>query len=154
MSLRHGHARKSGSSPTYKSWESMKWRCNNTNHPKYRYYGGRGIKVCDRWMKFDNFLSDMGERQPNTTLDRINNDGHYEPGNCRWATRDEQTQNSKFSRFRKGRVVEFRGQYVAIADLAKRSAAGKCNFYNRLKSGWTIEEALNVPKSGKRRPQG
>jgi hypothetical protein len=76
----------------YKSWASMKQRCLNTNAPKYPIYGGRGIMICERWMMFENFLADMGERPEGMTLDRIDNEGHYEPSNCRWA--DIETQNN------------------------------------------------------------
>lgn len=81
---------------TYSSWNSMKSRCLNPKFPKYKNYGGRGIKICERWMKFDNFLEDMGERPEDKTLDRYpNNDGNYEPGNCRWATSAEQQHHRK-----------------------------------------------------------
>lgn len=82
-------------SPTYNTWASMKQRCLNPNSPKYRLYGGRGITICDRWLKFENFLADMGERPPGLTLDRIDNDGDYEPGNCRWATSTQQIANRR-----------------------------------------------------------
>lgn len=70
-------------------------RCNYTRHPGYKNYGARGIAVCQRWLVFANFLSDMGERPDGKTLDRINNDGHYEVGNCRWATVSEQLRNRR-----------------------------------------------------------
>ena len=80
--------------PTYYTWKMMKQRCQNPRATSYEYYGGRGIKVCDRWQSFDNFLEDMGERPEGKTLDRFpNKNGNYEPGNCRWATRDEQRAN-------------------------------------------------------------
>jgi hypothetical protein len=73
----------------------MLQRCRDPNIGCFRYYGGRGIKVCKRWLKFKNFLADMGERVPGTTLDRINNDGNYVPSNCRWATPVEQRANQR-----------------------------------------------------------
>lgn len=80
----------------YWAWVQMKQRCNNPNNRNYKYYGGRGIKVCDRWAKsFIAFIEDMGERPNGLTLDRINVDGNYEPGNCRWATWSEQQLNKR-----------------------------------------------------------
>lgn len=81
----------------YKSWASMKQRCLNPRCAKYKYYGGRGIGFCDRWQVFDNFLQDMGQRPPHTTLDRINTNGNYEPSNCRWATGTEQNLNTRLN---------------------------------------------------------
>ena len=81
--------------PTYRSWRAMKSRCSNPNRHDRHIYLARGIKVCDRWLRFENFLADMGERPDGTSLDRIDNDGHYEPGNCRWATPKEQRANQR-----------------------------------------------------------
>ena len=81
----------------YWVWSQMRDRCSNSNSQDYRYYGGRGISVCPRWSKFENFIADMGVPPPGLTLDRINNDGNYEPDNCRWATRTVQTANRRVS---------------------------------------------------------
>jgi hypothetical protein len=97
--LRHGHTTNDhGSrrqSATYRTWGDMIQRCTNPKQPNYRYYGGRGITICERWLAFDNFLADMGERPDGLEIDRINNDGNYEPGNCRWATRSQQVRNRR-----------------------------------------------------------
>lgn len=93
-----GPGRRKGekASPEYQSWQSMWTRCTNPNRPGWKDYGGRGITVCERWKSFDNFAQDMGERPPDTSLDRWpDNDGNYEPGNCRWATPKEQRANQR-----------------------------------------------------------
>ena len=93
--IKHGHSRRGKMTQTYRSWADMLKRCNNKNSWAYKYYGGRGIKVCKRWFKYENFLEDMGIRSSKLTLDRKDNDKGYELSNCRWATRKQQSQNRR-----------------------------------------------------------
>ena len=94
-SIRHGHDRKNNVSKEYRAWQSMKSRCYNLNNVSFKNYGGRGIKVCDKWLDdFEAFLIDVGEAPSSEhSLDRINNNSHYEPGNVKWSTAEEQNQN-------------------------------------------------------------
>jgi hypothetical protein len=86
----HGHNNRRKESPTYISWRCMIARCTNPNQNRFYKYGGAGVEVCDRWLKFDNFLADMGERPEGTTLSRFGDVGNYEPGNCAWHTWPQQ----------------------------------------------------------------
>ena len=94
-SRKHGHTSRSDTSPTYQTWRGMISRCTRPYTNGFRYYGGRGITVCDRWTTFGNFLEDMGERPEGMTLDRIDVNGRYEPSNCKWSTPKEQAQNKR-----------------------------------------------------------
>lgn len=91
----HGHNRATAKTPTWQSWRAMHKRCSQVSHVSFPDYGGRGIVVCARWRDFTAFLADMGERPTGTTLDRIEVNGNYEPGNCRWATGSEQQKNKR-----------------------------------------------------------
>jgi hypothetical protein len=96
LAIKHGHSRNGQRSSEYISWHMMLQRCNNPNTPCYEDYGGRGIKVCERWRKFENFLEDMGKKpDPKMTIDRVDVNGNYEPTNCCWATRKQQRANQR-----------------------------------------------------------
>lgn len=92
--IKHGHRPRSGSSPTYISWAGMVQRCRYPGHTKFARYGGRGVSVCERWLRFENFLADMGERPDGHTLDRIDPNKGYDASNCRWATKSQQMRNT------------------------------------------------------------
>lgn len=83
-------------------------RCRNPDHPRYKDWGGRGITVCDRWLDFRNFLTDMGEKPPGLTLDRMDNDGNYEPGNCRWTTAAEQATRKRDAKLTPANIAKIR----------------------------------------------
>lgn len=109
-------------SPTYRSWAMMKNRCLNPNAMDFAYYGGRGIRVCRSWLKFKNFLADMGSRPDGTTLDRKNNNKGYTPKNCRWATKQEQSRNRRDVKLSLFLATKIREEFFAGAwqsDLAE-----------------------------------
>jgi hypothetical protein len=103
------------STKTYSSWQAMRTRCQCKKHRHYKNYGGRGSKICERWQSFDNFLADMGARPEGCSLDRIDPDKNYEPGNCRWATKKEQMRNMRATR-----RVTIEGKTYVAADLAEQ----------------------------------
>lgn len=128
--------------PEYGSWQKMKERCLNPNCPAYKNYGGRGIKICEQWINsFTAFLSDLGPRPVGYTLERINNSGNYEPGNCKWATRAEQNNNT-----RKTRYVEHNGETLTLKEWAKRTGINSATLRNRIFNfGYTPERAFSQP---------
>jgi hypothetical protein len=140
--LKHGHAPKlRNKSGTYNAWIDMRRRCNNPGHPAYSWYGARGIKVCYEWDKdFTAFVRDMGEKPYGCSLDRINNEGHYEPGNCRWATRIQQATNRRSSRF-----LDFNGERKTISQWARDLGMLSSTLQERLRAGWDISIALTKP---------
>ena len=114
--------------PTYVTWTDMKARVLNPDHQHASCYSERGITLCERWLDYDNFVADMGLRPEGTTLDRINNDGNYEPGNCRWATWKEQCENKRTSR-----MFTAYGITQSIADWSEATGIKKCTLFYRLK---------------------
>lgn len=123
--------------PLYACWDAMKRRCYSPNNKEYFRYGARGISVCERWMKFEHFVEDMGERPKGLTLERKNNDGNYEPGNCRWATRAEQSRNTRHTV-----LLTFKGKTMCMADWAKEFGMLPNTLGGRIRSGWPVERAL------------
>lgn len=115
----------------------MLTRCTNPKTPAYKDYGGRGITVCERWKTFENFLEDLGERPEGMSLDRIDPDGNYEPGNVRWGTRQEQTDNRRVSR-----VFEMNGERRTLSAWAALSRIPYGTIRCRLKRGMRFEEAI------------
>ncbi len=101
--VHHGHARKPKHSPEYFSWAAMIQRCTNPNNARYKYYGGAGVVICERWQNFENFLADLGPRPSGTTLGRYGDVGPYEPGNAKWMTQPEQSAEAMRKGARKGR---------------------------------------------------
>jgi len=119
----HGHSSRSRRTPTYYSWQNMHARCRHPSVPSYPRYGGRGITVCERWLTFENFLADMGARPDGMTLDRIDGDGNYEPGNCRWATKAQQTDNRREDHWRCRTAT---GQLVNLSNLRPNHGHSCC----------------------------
>ncbi|RLB06914.1 MAG: hypothetical protein DRG27_06945 [Deltaproteobacteria bacterium] len=124
-------------SSTYRSWASMKDRTTNPKNDRYNSYGGRGITICKRWLKFENFYKDMGKRPKGMTLDRIDNDKGYYKENCRWATRSEQQNNR-----RTNHLIVYNGKEKTVAQWAKEMNIKFCVLLTRIKRGWSIERAL------------
>jgi hypothetical protein len=118
----------------------MKARCDNPNHSRYEDYGGRGITYCDRWADFDNFVEDMGPRPFGTTLDRINSNGNYEPGNCRWATDAQQHNNRRHCVY-----YEFQGEQLTLAQIAELVGLPYKALHHRVKRGWDFKKATETP---------
>jgi len=137
--LKHSHACKNKKSRIYYIWISMINRCNNSNNKYYKSYGGRGIRVCEAWLRFENFLADMGEKPNSMSLDRVDNNGNYGPENCRWSTNKEQQRNTRSNR-------------LITIDSITKPLVEWCNFYNinyhkiymRLHHGWSPEEAFEL----------
>jgi hypothetical protein len=126
----------------YRPWIQMRARCNSSVHPSYHAYGARGIRVCERWNDFEAFLSDMGPRPSlNHSLDRENNNGNYEPGNCRWATPKEQQNNRSNTRW-----ITYKDERLPLADWSRRMGLAPKVVYMRIFSyKWSIERALETP---------
>jgi len=126
-------------SAEYKIWRSMRGRCNNPKHPSYHRYGGRGITVCSAWDKsFEQFLADMGKRPADKqSIDRIDNDKGYEPGNCRWATVVEQCNNTSVNRH-----IEVQGEVFTLAEAGRRFGIRPLTIAKRIRNGMSPDAAV------------
>lgn len=130
-------------SMTYKTWSGMLSRCRTTSATGYENYGGRGIRVCDRWLDFNNFLEDMGEKPAGMSIDRINSNGDYEPGNCQWSTRKEQNRNQ-----RRNVELTHEGRSQCISAWAEELGFEEATIRARLSRGWSVDMALSTPIRG------
>lgn len=134
---KHGMTR----TPTYKCWQNMLNRCRDPNTYAYYRYGGRGISVCDRWHKFESFLADMGERpSAQHSIDRIDNGRDYEPGNCRWATRQQQARNKS-----NGVTLSLNGQDLPLVEWSTRLGIPANTIRSRIRYGWSTADCLLTP---------
>lgn len=134
-------ARHNKPTPEYSAWSAMISRCTNPKCASYRSHGARGIRVCERWQTAANFLADMGPRpSPHHSLDRIDNNGHYEPSNCRWATREQQHRNK-----RNNHVLTVGGLALPISAWSERTGLSPTTIRMRMERGWSAERAVNTP---------
>lgn len=133
----------------YKTWRQMKSRCLHPKSKHFKHYGGRGITICKRWLTFRNFLGDMGDQPPGASIHRIDNDGNYEPGNCKWSNPKEQARNRRSSR-----LVEHGGLKLCLAEWEDRLGLPSGILRCRLYRGWPAEKALSLPKQAGHSRQG
>jgi hypothetical protein len=121
----------------------MQNRCYNPKRKEYKNYGGRGIQVCERWMNIHHFLEDMGHPSAEQTIERKDNQGHYEPGNCYWADHKTQQRNR-----RNNRMLTYHGQTKCMAEWSDLLHISQSLIYSRLKAGWSVERTLETKPSG------
>lgn len=128
--------------PEYRHWINMRSRCNTPSSTGFEHYGGRGIRVCTAWeASFEAFYADMGPRPaPGYSVDRIDVNGHYEPGNCRWATQKMQSRN-----IRSNHLVEVSGELITVAEASERTGIKQNTILYRLRRGWSVEQAVSLP---------
>lgn len=140
INYKHGHNTKRNRTREYNTWNHMLQRCNNDKNPCYKHYGARGIKVCDRWSDFINFIKDMGERPQGTSLERIDNNGNYEPSNCEWATKIDQMNNT-----RRNKYYKVQGEIYSPKEISIKFSIPLNRFYSRIFRGWQAEDAAKIP---------
>jgi hypothetical protein len=143
--LKHGANRCHQRTPEYRAWSHMIERCTNPKSKGFINYGGRGITICDKWRNnFEAFFSNMGPRPyPEYTIERINNNGNYEPGNCKWATRQEQSENR-----RNVKKIELQGINRTISEWSRIFGINDETVRRRIKKGWIPKQAIITPVWG------
>ncbi len=145
----HGYLKGGNHPPEYKIWSAMIQRCCNCSCREYTWYGSRGITICDRWLEangFAHFLADLGPRpHPRASLHRVDNDGNYEPGNVVWANPRIQSRHR-----RSNHVLTYNGRSMIIADWAEELGMKPITLSQRLRYGWTVEDALTLPVEPRR----
>lgn len=137
--------------PEYAALRDAVQRCTNPNNHAFDRYGGRGIRVCRRWSGpngFDYFYADMGPRPEGHSLDRIDNDGDYEPDNCRWTTTSRQNRNTRVNK-----RITVDGETMCVTAWAERTGLGRTTINNRLRAGWSPDDAVKTPPGGRPRVQ-
>lgn len=126
-------------SKVYQTWSGIRRRCTDKKSGSWKDYGGRGIKVCKRWQKFENFYADMGHPPTKKhTIERINNKGDYKPSNCKWATRKEQNQN-----YSRNKILKIKGQFFSVKEASKKFKIPYSRIIGRLSRGWTDKRAVS-----------
>lgn len=139
----HGMAKRKNQTKAYRAWAHMKERCGNPKDRAYANYGGRGISVCKSWLTFENWYKDMGDPPSSQhTVERKDNNGDYEPGNCVWALKKQQANNTRVNRF-----LEFNGQRKTIAQWSVSLGINHKTLRTRIRNGWTAERALTQKTS-------
>ena len=139
--LVHGHNRRGHRTPEYGSWAKMRERCLNPSCAAYPSYGGRGITICPEWSSFAIFLTDMGQRPSKMhSIERKDNNLGYSPGNCIWATKEQQANNRRSSR-----RITFSGETHTLAEWGKKLNVRPLTLASRLDKGWTVEKAFTQP---------
>lgn len=128
-------------SPEYYTWQSMRQRCENPNNCNYSKYGARGIKVCARWAKFENFFEDMGLRPEGLSLDRVDNDGDYSPENCKWSTAEEQVSNRRYNN-----IIEYEGKKQTLTRWCKELRFGTDTYYRARRKGLTDQQIFDIKR--------
>lgn len=127
-------------------WWAMHQRCNNEKTKSYKWYGARGIAVCDRWRKFENFLEDVGSAPPNCSIDRVDNALGYSPDNWKWSTCTEQNRNR-----RSNKMILFNGETKPLAEWVEDLSLNYGRVQQRLYNGWSVEDAFSIPNRERRR---